>query len=383
MPIKSYRLLNHFLLPLLLVVVAVATGCTQRLGNSEAELVLEDIASGDESSRLKRRTPTPEKRAVEFQIGGRRYRGDVYVSSQGALAGIMLVPGVVAAGKDDPRLVALAQTLARARFGVLVPDLQGLRRLHVRASDVGEVADGFRYLVSRRDLAPRGRAGIAGFSYGAGPVVLAALEIDIRHQVKFLVTLGGFYDAHNTTTYFTTGYYRDSASGEWRYRKQNLYGLLVFAQSYVDLVTRTEDRKRLRLHIDELVAERGVAGMKLLPGLAPDAQALQTLLINRDPDRVPELIAQLSPRMRREMGGLNPAVRDLRQLQASMILVHGRGDNIIPYTESVALAQTLGPGRAELFLIDGFAHVDLKLMPQDVPVLLKAIESVLSQREEK
>jgi predicted esterase len=63
--------------------------------------------------------------------------------------------------------------------------------------------------------------------------------------------------------------------------------------------------------------------------------------------------------MRREMDGLNPAARDLRQLEAKMILIHGRGDNIIPYTESIALAQTLTP---------------------DVPVLLQAMESLLSRR---
>jgi len=355
-------------------------GCAQRIGESDAALAVEDIAAGYDSSRLKRRTPVPERRVVEYQIAERRYRGDVYVSPEGTLAGVMLVPGAVAKGKDDPRLVALAQTLARLRFAVFVPDLKGLRQLRVRASDVREVADGFRYLVSRTDLVPPDRVGIAGFSYGAGPVLLAALEPDIRDQTKFIVTLGGFYDAQRITTYFTTGYYREETTGEWRYLEQSLYGVWVFAQSYVDLVTRAEDRERLTRYIDELAAERRIANMKVLPGLAPDAQALQELLINRDPEVVPALISQLSPRMRREMDGLNPAAHDLRQLEAQVILIHGRGDNIIPYTESIALAQALAPGRVELFLIDGIAHVDLNLMRQDVPVLLQAMESLLAQR---
>ena len=61
------------------------------------------------------------------------------------------------------------------QFAVLVPDLRGLRDYRVRAANVREVADAFRYLVARGGLAPQGRAGIAGFSYGAGPVLLAAL----------------------------------------------------------------------------------------------------------------------------------------------------------------------------------------------------------------
>jgi hypothetical protein len=338
LPIQDYPILRTLALPLLLLAIAAAMGCAPRLGDSDAALAVEDIAAGYDSSRLKRRTPVPEHRAVEYQIAERRYRGDVYVSPEGALAGIMLVPGVVAKGKDDPRLVALAQTLARLRFAVFVPDLKGLRQLRVRASDVREVADGFRYLVSRTDLVSPGRVGIAGFSYGAAPVVLAALETDIRDQVTFIVTLGGFHDAQSITTYFTTGYYRDETTGEWRHLEQSLYGVLVFAQSYVGLATRAEDRERLTRYIDELAAERGIATMKMLPGLAPDAQALQALLINRDPERVPAY-----------------ASRD------------GRVESSCARPEA-------------MFLIDGIAHVDLKLTRQDVPVLLQAMESLLSRR---
>jgi hypothetical protein len=265
LPIQDYPITHTLTLPMLLVAIAAAIGCAQKLGDSDAALAVEDVAAGNESSRLKRRTPVPEHRVVEYQIAERH--------------GIMLVPGVVAKGKDDPRLVALAQTLARLRFAVFVPDLKGLRQLRVRASDVREVADGFRYLVSRTDLVSPGRVGIAGFSYGAAPVVLAALETDIRDQVTFIVTLGGFHDAQSITTYFTTGYYRDETTGEWRHLEQSLYGVLVFAQSYVGLATRAEDRERLTRYIDELAAERGIATMKMLPGLAPDAQALQALLI--------------------------------------------------------------------------------------------------------
>jgi fermentation-respiration switch protein FrsA (DUF1100 family) len=48
----------------------------------------------------------------------------------------------------------------------------------------------------------------------------------------------------------------------------------------------------------------------------------------------------------------------LRSLRATLILVHGRDDAIIPYTESVALARAAG-GRAELALLEDLAHADL------------------------
>lgn len=142
--------------------VMVAVGCGPRLGDSEVDLVLEDIVAAHEQSRLKQRTPAPFRQTLRYQIQGRDRVGDLYLSPEGALAGLVLVPGIVPEGKDDTRLVALATTLARLRFAILVPDLVGLRRQRMRTSDVREVADAFLYLMSRPELVPGGHAGMAG-----------------------------------------------------------------------------------------------------------------------------------------------------------------------------------------------------------------------------
>ena len=364
-----------------ILAMILVTACAPPLGDSEADLALEDIAAGQARSRLKEQTPTPVRQSVYYQAGSRHYRADLYRSPEAARAGIVLVPGVVPAGKDDPRLVALAYTLARLRFAVLVPDLVGLRYLKVRRTDVREVADAFSYLLSRPELVPEGRAGIAGFSYGAGPVLLAGLEPDIRAQVRFILALGGYYDLKSIVTYFTTGYYKDDATGRWRYLKPRPYAAWVFGLSNADLLVRPADRKLVRDHLKGL-AETENSGKPLpLQGLAPDAQALQDLLINDDPAQVPALIDRLSPAIRAELEGLNPAAHDLQGLEAQVILLHGRSDNIIPYTESVALSRALPSAQVELFLIDGFAHVDVQLKRKDIPKLLEVMQLLLDQRE--
>lgn len=333
--------------------------------------------AGPGDSRLKANTSPPQRHALDYAIDGRHYNADLYLPAQAPRAGIVLVPGVVPEGKDDPRLVLLAQTLARLRFAVLVPDLKGLRRLQVRAHDVTEVADAFRFLITQPEWAPQGRAGIAGISYGAGPVLLAALKPDIREQVHFIVALGGYYDLPTLVTYFTTGHYREEAMGEWRDRSPAQYIKWVFALSNIDLLERIEDRDALRAYAESIF--KG-APIEAPNALAPDARALHALLGNHNPDLVPALIAQLSPRIRSEIKGLDPAAHDLSLLNAQAILVHGRGDTMIPYTQSVALAQALPPGQARLFLIEGFAHVDIQAQQQDIPQLLRAMEALLAQR---
>ena len=87
--------------------IILISACTPPLGDSEADLALEDIAAGYADSRLKAQTPVPLRQSVRYRANGRRYQGDLYRSPEAVHAGIVLVPGVVPAGKNDPRLVAV------------------------------------------------------------------------------------------------------------------------------------------------------------------------------------------------------------------------------------------------------------------------------------
>jgi hypothetical protein len=67
-------------------------------------------------------------------------------------------------------------------------------------------------------------------------------------------------------------------------------------------------------------------------------------------------------------------------LRAKLILLHGTDDAIIPYTESMALAAAVPPRQAELFLIDGLVHVDVRPFGLDRRAMWRAIHSLLAQR---
>lgn len=367
------------------VLVAWLSGCAPYLGDSDAALALEDIAAGTGASRLKARTPEPARREIGYRVDGRRHRADLYHPGRAPEAGIVLVPGVVAEGKDDPRLVALARTLARLRFAVLVPELPSLRRLHVGTQNIVQTADAFRYLVSRPELAPGGRAGMAGFSYGAGPVLLAALEPGIRDRVRFVVALGGYHDLEAVITYLTTGYYRVPAAparpqGRWRYLAPHPYSAWIFALFNADLLTDPDDRAIIKTYTRQMLAGHRPPAASTA-GLSPAGQAVLALLTNDDPQRVPALLDRLPEPIRAEIDGLNPAVHALSKLRAQLLLVHGRQDNMIPYTQSLALARALPAEQVQLFIVDGLIHVEIDVGARDVPTLVRAMKALLAQRE--
>jgi pimeloyl-ACP methyl ester carboxylesterase len=379
-PLLSIQLFTGLLL------CTVLSACTTPdFGTSEAGLALEDLASGITPSRLAAQTPRPVRETISFLTGDEQRAADLYRPLQGARAGIVLVPGVAAGGKRDARVVALAKTLARLDFAVLVPDMPGVRRYRMRASDAREVADAFAWLASRPAFAPAGHIGIAGFSYGAGPVLLAALQPAIRERVKFVLAVGGYYSLESVLTYLTTGYYRTeqpagpAASGAGRL-SPHPYGEAAFVRSNLDFLERSVDRGFFTGYADYLTGDHLDQDEPLPARLAPDAQAFYALLANHLPARVPVLLDRLPPRMRTELAGIDPAAHDLSALRADVILLHGRSDNLIPYTESIALASALPAGQVQLYLIDGLAHVDLKPQAQDVPQLLAAMEALLAER---
>jgi len=316
-------------------------------------LALEELASGLATSRLATQTPRPTRESISFMTGGDEHTADLYQPPQGTRAGIVLVPGVAARGRRDSRVVAIANTLARLDFTVLVPDMPGVRRYRMRSTDVREVADAFAWLASRPALAPPEHIGIAGFSYGVGPVLLAALQPDIRNRVRFVLAVGGYYSLENVVTYLTTGYYPvDQPTGTGASTTTHLsphpYSEAAFIRSNLEILKRPVDRGFFLDYAAHITGDRMDENEPVPANLAPDAQAFYDLLTNHRPAQVPALLDKLSPRMRAELEGINPAAHELSQLQADVILLHGRGDNLIPYTESIALADALPASQVQL-----------------------------------
>jgi len=361
---------------LLLCWVWLAAGCGTQ--HHEAVLVLEDLAAGSGPSRLKTASPPPGRTSVSYRVDGRHYQGDRYTPGEKAQARIVLIPGAQPDGKDDPRLVNFAMTLARIRFEVLVPDLAGLRSLRISAGDVQGVRDAFVYLTSKASEGVWLPTGFGAFSYAAGPAILAAMRPRIRDQVDFILAVGGYHDLERVIAFFTTGYHQED--GDWRYLTPNAYGQWVFVYSNLDRLADPSDRAAFRRITRRRLADTDAPVDDLAGTLGPEGRALYSLLDNSDPARTPALLAGLPAAIRADIDALNLANKDLAALKAKLILVHGRDDNIIPYTESLALSARLPRAQAELFVVDALMHVDLRPGLLQSWRLWRAIGALLHRR---
>jgi pimeloyl-ACP methyl ester carboxylesterase len=267
-----------------------------------AAAFLGEFLSGGASRPLSWLTHDPERRA------GASF--DRYVH-HGAIARrpLVLVHGLAPEGKDDPRLADAAALLARIGFDVTVPTIPGLTRLRLRPADRDPVV---------ATLAARGGPTVVvGVSVGAGVAMLAAADPRVRDRVSLVVSLGGYGSAVNLVRYYLTG---ESADGR----------------------RRVHDPALVRMFVD--------ANADLVDGSA------QRVLAAKDAADVARGLARLSPALGGMLDMLSP-VRVLNDLRAELVLVHGRGDIAVPYTESVSLAQAR-PERTRLVLVGVVEHVE-------------------------
>lgn len=344
----------------------------------EGLMVLLDLVGKPVPAVLDFRPPST-RRAITYESGSRRYNADLYQPDEPPLAGIVFVPGAAEGGKDDPRVVAFAKVLARSRFAVLAPDIVALRGLKLLPESARDVSDALRYILEHEELVPNGRVGVLTTSVGIGPTVLALLDPELSERVRFVVSIGGYYDLPRTLSYLTTGHY--DAHGVSMLRAPRDYGKWVYAISNASQLRDVGERKAFTELAFRKLENPKADVSDLLVALSPEGRKIYDFIVNTDPARSLDLLARFPPSLHDDVVRLNLAAHDLTTVKARFVLVHGKDDDLIPYGESIAMAEALPSKQSRLYLLRGLMHVDVAPGVIDGLRLWRAVYAVLSERD--
>jgi pimeloyl-ACP methyl ester carboxylesterase len=325
--------LTAIVLALAVVAPTVGAGRTALLA---AAFLVEYLTQG-RFAMLSALTDTPTRRPLAVPGAG----ADLYVHA-GLDAGrpMVLVHGFAPAGKDDPRVQDAAALLARAGFDVAVPTIPGLTQGRLGPEDVEPVV---------RTLAARsGRTVLTGVSVGAGPALLAAADPRVRERVSAVLSLGGYASAVEVLRFWLTG----------AYAYEGLRGRLDHDPAIV--------RAFVRANADRL------------------DPASRAILETADREAVGRLLDAPPPDLQKYFDTLSP-LRVAPAIKARLILVHGRADRAVPYTESLRLAAAR-PDRTTVVLVGLMGHVEGAAGPRwqdvgDAFELWRVMYALLSPRQ--
>jgi dienelactone hydrolase len=287
-----------------------------------------------------------DERALTIPWRGGQLRARLYIPRGTSDRAMLLVPGVHAAGVDEPRLVQFARDLAGVRHTVLTAELTDLTQYRITPRTTDMIEDAAAWLAAQPELTSRGPIGMMGISFAGGLSIVAASRPSLRNRVAFVMSFGGHGDLSRTLRYLCTGIQPDG-----QHRPPHDYGVAIILLSVADAVVPAEQVQPLRAAIlaflegsrlDMVDKARSAAefarAQALAAALPEPAGSLMRDVNDRD---VTHLGAQLLPHVTK--------IGDERMLSPSreaapaapVYLLHGTDDNVIPAIESSLLADTL------------------------------------------
>ena len=256
---------------------------------------------------------------------------------------VVLIPGAAPRGIEDPRIVRLAEAVARAGRTVFVPQLEVYEQDLV-TDDIDRIV-----AVTRALSGPeRGAAVLVGTSFGGSLGLLAAADDRLADRVALVATFGAYVDLVGVLQAVTTG--RSLVDGEeipWPDPHPDAEQIV--AEQVASLLPAAHRRELQRLLDGD--ADREDAG-------AP-AVAAYDLLTHDDPARTQALAERLPEPARERIAEVSPATVADALVDVPVIAMHSVRDPAIPYGELRRLEQALP--HARLVTLERFDHVELDL----------------------
>lgn len=274
----------------------------------QTALLVTEVLPQAEWRPLRAISRTPLIEQVEYAYPGGRGQASLFRPDDGNRHGAIILFLGINPDLEDPTLHRLAEGLAREGIVVLLPRPVELLQGRVSYQDVDNLIGAFRYLRGEPFVDPK-KVGFAGFCVGSSLSLIAAGDLRIAADVRFVNFFGGYFSAADLLMAMTTR--RISLDGQTEAWEPNQDALQWFSQQMV------------------------------LNASGRDGQeAVNRVLANRDPERAPALYEALPEEMKAHFQRLSPS-NALAWLEAKLFVMHDRNDTYVPYVESERLVAAL------------------------------------------
>jgi hypothetical protein len=296
-----------------------------------------------------------------------RVEGRIYRPAQGSpRRALTLVPGVHMDGIREARLVGMAEDLAASGFTVLTVASPDLQRFRITPASTDIIEDAAKWLAAGAegsvDVPDDGKIGMLGISFSGGLSIVAAGRPELRDKISYVMSFGGHGDLPRVMRYLCSGAApampplgdatKDVAGAEHvTIKPPHDYGVAVVLSGVADQVVPDEQVEPLRAGILTFLTASSLDMVDKARAEVEFARARDYEATLPEPART--LMAHVNNRAVEKLGPvLTPVVESLAQREehtamsperatppaASIYLLHGSDDNVIPSVETVLLA---------------------------------------------
>ena len=317
---------------LILIVLGILIATPQVRYSIKAALFIPQILPAIPVKPLEYVSGTPMRKEITFMSSQGFSEADIYFpSGDGIHPAVVFFMGIVPPDREESRIVALAEGLARTGMVVLIPwlDTQSENRLIV--TDIEVLVDAFQHL-QNNERVDRKRVGMGGICTGASMAVVAAQSDRINEEVAFINSFAGYYDAFDLVkATASNSRFNDSETAEWSPDK--LTKSLVRTH-LIEGAGSTDER------ILNKIVDRGTWTRSEYASLNSGGRAVLTLLTDPSFLEAEEAIANLNDDTYRFLSAVSPST-NMSMLKAEVLLMHDLHDRLVPAEESRRLADAV------------------------------------------
>jgi dipeptidyl aminopeptidase/acylaminoacyl peptidase len=294
-------------------------------------------------------TKPPVVQKVRYPTCHGEVEGDLYrPAGDGPHPGMIVCLGVVPFGVDHPQVPVLGTALARAGFAVLLYWSPAMRDFRLDPEDLENIPLAYKWLIEQPYIDPA-RSGLLGTCVGGSFALMAAAHPLIRDHTAFLSAYAPYSSLWTFARDVASGT-RSTANGREAWEVDPLT-YKVFVHSMTAFLEPAE-----AAWFREVFAKRGANPADR--SLSADGQAVYSLLTARIENDAETALHHLPPILQEHLAALSP-INYLTDIRAPlMVLLHDRGDHVIPVGESRRLYSALDGHAGVHYTEMQFQHLD-------------------------
>jgi dienelactone hydrolase len=301
-------------------------------------------------------TKTPVVEQVSYPTSSGEATGDLYrPPGNGPFPGVVICLGVVPFGVDHPQVPILGKALARAGFAALLYWSPAMREFRLEPADVDNIALAYNWLIQQPNIDPT-RSGLFGTCVGGSFALTAAATPLIQDRTRFV----GAYAPYSSMATFAPDIASASCIGTNEREPWQVDSLTwkVFIHSMTAWLPPNE-AEAMRCAFAAPPDDLDVSGYDV-SGYSVDGKAINALLCAQDAHAAESALHDLPQTMQARLAALSP-MNYVSGLHAPLVmLLHDRGDQVIPVGESRRLHAALSGCAGVHYTEMGFQHLDPK-----------------------
>ena len=252
---------------------------------------------------------------------------------------IILYPGASPDAEKHPQMEMLGIILAQNGYTVFIPRIPPLKRLDISSVNVEWFICFYKWLIDKHQLEPQNIA-IVGMSYGGGIMLKASLQLkEYLSPRTLLITHGTYADAESTLRFLLSG--EISYLGNKYKITPHGWGLIVIFQNYLKNIELDWDstgiQEVLGLEIQGKFDDRD----KVISKLPSFQQSIvNSVLSGKGTAEVLDLCQAMMQNEKTTLHDLSPKYW-CHAIEQKVFIFHGANDSMIPFTESIQLAESI------------------------------------------